>query len=332
MSTSKPFQALRRVNPRTKPGFSGSVEATHETVRAQIAITAADLAPTRAAAHSRPRRVLVGGSVVGASLAAAAVVAFLLIGSPSGGPGVQDAGAAVRQAATLTAASAEQSGTAVVRLSHNSEPLAGTTIRWSDGDVSIFKDGPGRAGKVGSAFLVVDGVLYGLDAEDGGWVVLGRPENIDPNTGTTPGEHLAAVRQDIGGATLRRIIGGMTDLTTRRLADGSTVYRGTLAAGLIARETGFKEGRSIRVLPFGYVAQDEAADPSAPLDVAITVGPDGIVREDVVQWGTGGSVWTYAVTYSKLGKTAALPAPANARPLKDSLPRSDSSNAPTPNK
>ena len=40
----------------------------------------------------------------------------------------------------------------------------------------------------------------------------------------------------------------MTGLTTRQLGDGSTVYSGTVAAGLIARETGFKEGESIRVL------------------------------------------------------------------------------------
>ena len=47
------------------------------------------------------------------------------------------------------------------------------------------------------------------------------------------------------------------------------------AAGLIARESGFKEGGPIRVFPFGYVAHDEAADPAAPLDTAITVGGMG---------------------------------------------------------
>jgi AcrR family transcriptional regulator len=29
--------------------------------------------------------------------------------------------------------------------------------------------------------------MYGVDAEDGGWVILGRPESIDPDSGTTPG-------------------------------------------------------------------------------------------------------------------------------------------------
>jgi hypothetical protein len=104
----------------------------------------------------------------------------------------------------------------------------------------------------------------------------------------------------------------MTGLTTRRLQDGSTVYSGAVAAGLIAMETGFKEGRSIRVLPFGYVAHDEAANPASPLDTAVTVGPEGVVREIAITWGT----WSYTVTYSALGSTPALLAPANARSLR----------------
>lgn len=152
-----------------------------------------------------------------------------------------------------------------------------------------------------------------------GWVVLGNPENIDPGSGTTPEEYLATVREDTGGATLRRITDAMTGLTTRQLGDGSTVYRGAVAAGLIARESGFKEGRSIRVLPFGFVAHDEAADPAAPLAVALTVGADGIVRELAVTWGRSASPWSYSVTYSGLGATQALVAPTNARPLRDTV-------------
>jgi hypothetical protein len=168
----------------------------------------------------------------------------------------------------------------------------------------------------GLELRVVDGTLYGPDA-DGGWVVLGNPENIDPDSGTTPDEYLAAVREDIGGVTLRRITDGMTGLKTRQLDDGSTVYSGIVAAGLIARETGFKEGQAIRVLPFGYVAHDEAADPAAPLDAAVTVGADGIVHEITVAWGTSASAWTYTVTYRSLGATPAPVAPKNARPLRD---------------
>jgi hypothetical protein len=80
-----------------------------------------------------------------------------------------------------------------------------------------------------------------------------------------------------------------------------SVYRGTVPAGQIARQTGLKEGQTIRVLPFGYVAHDEAADPASPLDTAVTVGGDGIFRTITVSWGT----WVYTVTYSNLGSTPA---------------------------
>jgi hypothetical protein len=111
----------------------------------------------------------------------------------------------------------------------------------------------------------------------------------------------------------------MTGPTTRQLDDGSTVYSGTVAAGLIARETGFKEGESLRVLPFGYVAHDEADDPAAPLRTAVTVGADGVVREIAVTWGSGASRWSFRVTYSGLGTTPAPTAPANAEPLRRAL-------------
>jgi hypothetical protein len=117
------------------------------------------------------------------------------------------------------------------------------------------------------------------------------------------------VQEDVGGATLRRITNGVTGPTTRQLDDGSTVYSGTVAAGLIARETGFKEGASIRVLPFGYVAHDEAADPAATLRTAVTVGADGVVREIAVTRGVGASGWSFRVTYSGLGTTPAPTAP-----------------------
>jgi hypothetical protein len=241
----------------------------------------------------------------------------LALGSPGVGPGVANAATAVRNAAAVTAAAAERSGTAVVRITRNGEVWAGTTVRWHDRDVAVSRDAPQRRGKAGSELLVVDGVTYGLEPVHGGWVVLGGPKGIDLGSGTTPDEYLAAVREDVGGATVHRLVDGMTGLTGRQLADGATVYRGSVAAGLVARETGFKEGQAIRVLPFGYVAHDEAADPAAAMDAAVTVGADGIVREISVSWGGGASAWTYTVACRHLGTTPAPVAPENARPLRE---------------
>jgi len=309
MNRSESFFALRRANPRAKEGFAQSVGAAVEAALERI--HTADVEVPRTA----QRRRLVRVSVAGAAVAAAAVVAtFLTVGSPGGGTGVENATAAVRNAAIVTAAAAERSGTAVVRITHNGEVWAGMTIRWHGADLAVSSDAPRRHGKAGSKLLVVDGILYSTDPLDGGAVVLGTPASIDPGSGTTPDEYLAAVREDVGGVTLRRFTDGMTGLTTRRF-HGATVYSGAVAAGLIARETGFKEGRSIRVLPFGYVAHGEAADPAAPLDVAVTVGADDVVRDIALTWGTSASAWTYTVTYSGLGATSPPVAPANPRPL-----------------
>jgi hypothetical protein len=313
MNTSESFDALRRANPRWKAGFAQAADAAAEAVHNRLVPSLADARPRM----PRVRRRFVGVSLAGLSLAAAAVVAaFLTLGSPGSGP--EDATAALRKATTLTAASAERSGTAVVRMTHGGELWAGTTIRWSGEDLAVRADSPDRHGKVGSTTLVVDGMMYGVDPELGRWMELGPPSSIDPDSGTTPAETLAAVREDVGGPTLRRIAGAMASTATQRFEDGGAVYSGRVAAGLIAREEGFKEGQAIRVLPFGYVAHGEAANPSAPLDVAVTLGPEGVVQKLAVTWGSGQSAWSYTVTYSKLGATPAPTAPKNAVSLLDS--------------
>jgi hypothetical protein len=300
------FQALRRANPRGQAVFPQSVEACSDAVSARVASAPNATAPKQS-------RRLVGVSLAGASAAAVAVaVAALTVGSLGGSPGVEDAAAAVKKAATVTAASAERSGTAAVRITHDGEFWAGKTIRWHGGDLAVTRDAPQHPLRPsGLELLVVDGIMYGVDPGEGGWIRLGSPDSIDPGSGTTPDDYLAAVREDVGGMTLRRIGNGLTGLDARRLDDGSTVYSGTVAAGAIARETGFKEGRTIRVLPFGYVAHGAAADAAAPLDAAVTVGGDGLVREITLTWGT----WRYTVMYDDLGATPAPVAPANARDL-----------------
>ena len=301
MNTSQSFDALRRANPRVSADFEASVDAAAAAVRATVA---ADVHPIR----SRRRLVRVSA---GASLAVAGVVAaFVALGSLGSGPAVESASAAFTRAATLTAASAERSGTAVVAMTHDGDEWAGSTIRWNGDDISIARTHPSRDGRLGDEMRVVDGIVYGPDGQ-GGWLALGSPRNIDPDSGTTPDETFAAVREDVGGTTLRRLTGGMSGLTRVVRDDGSSVYRGLVPAGLVARETGFKGGEAIRVLPFGYVAHDDAADPASPLEVVVTVGPEGVVREIAVTWGT----WTYTVTYSGLGTTAAPVAPKNARSL-----------------
>jgi hypothetical protein len=308
MNTTQSLQSLRRANPRGDAGFTASVEAARETVA--DAIVAASVADRGALPRSRRLLRLSTAGIAVAVLLAGVVT----IGDLGGGPGVESATAAFKRSATLTAAAAERSGTADIRITHNGDEWAGSFVRWNGNDISIARAVPSPFRKVGDEMRVVDGILYGLD-HTGGWLAMGSPRNVDPDSGTTPDEYLAAVREDVGGVTLQRFTTNMGGLTRTSRDDGSAVYRGTVAAGLIARETGFKEGHAIRVFPFGYVAHDEAANPRAALDTAVVVNTEGIVSEITVTWGHASSFWKYTIAYSNLGETAALVAPADARPL-----------------
>lgn len=313
MNSSQSFAALRRANPRRQPSFDEAVDAAAAEVR--LRLEAAVTADRPQGRRPRPRRRVLGVSTAGIALAAAAALAvFFTLGSSGVTPGVQNAAAAIKNAASLTASSADQSGSATVRMTHDGQLWTQKSVHWNGDDIEISDQSPGGASS-GLPLLVVNGLMYSHDPCCTGWVEIGPVSSIDPGTGTTPTEILAAVREDMGGATLRRLTDAMTTggLATTKQSDGSTIYSGKVAAGQIAIEAGFKEGQAIRVFPFGYVAHDAAADPASLVDTALTVGPDDIIRQIVVNWGT----WTYTVTYSDLGSAPALVAPANAKSLRE---------------
>jgi hypothetical protein len=219
------MRALRRANPRRGVEFEQAIEIVADKVRTRVVASAAEPVARRL------RRSLRVPAIAALGAAAAVAATALTVGWPGGSRGVESATAAVQKAATVTAASAERSGTAVVRMTHDGEPWAGSTVRWHEGDLSVARDVPAGDRR---PLLLVDGMLYGADV-DGAWIELGSPDRIDPGSGTTPDEYLAATREDVGGATLRRTTRAMSGLTTAQLPDGSTVYRGAVAAGLIAR-------------------------------------------------------------------------------------------------
>jgi hypothetical protein len=290
MNQTQSLEALQRANPRQRTGF---------------AEWAAQLRSPVEPARSRRRRWPAIGIPAAATLVAA-VVTLVAVGSPVGPLAVPPA-EAMQQAVNASAQAAENSGTVEVEITQDGELWAAKTVRWNGSDLSVTD---GRKG----GLLVVDGVMYGPDPEvAGGWIELGPPESVDPDSGTTPGEFLMMVDEDTSGATFQRITAEMRDLATSQTGDGSTVYLGQVPAGALARETGMKEGEMLRVLPYGYVAHDAAADPVSLIDVSITVGVDGTIGEILATWG-GGSSWSYRLSFSDLGTTAPLQKPAIVEP------------------
>jgi hypothetical protein len=299
MNQTQSLEALQRANPRHRPDFVG---------------WAAELRPVAAPTGSRRRRWPAIG-IPAAGIVVVVVVTLVAVGSPVGPLAVPPA-EAMQQAINASAQAAEDSGTVEVQITQDGELWAEKTVRWNGSDLSVTG---GRKG----GLLVVDGVMYGPDPEAvGGWIELGPPESVDPDSGTTPDEFLMMVDEDASGATFQRITAEMTDLATSQTEDGSTVYLGQVPAGALARETGVKEGEILRVLPYGYVAHDDASNPANLIDVAITVGADGTIGEILATWG-GESTWSYRLTFSDLGSTDPVERPSSFTPCsRCSLPES----------
>jgi hypothetical protein len=251
----------------------------------------------------------------------AVVVTLVAVGSPVGPLAVPPA-EAMQHAAQVTAQAAANSGTVELEITQDGALWVARTLRWNGSDLSVANADPSRDSR--KDMLVVDGLMYAPSLEvAGGWIEMGPPESVDPDSGTTPDEYLAAIAEDVGGETIQRITAEMSGLTMSQGADGSTVYQGKVPAGSLARETGVKDGETLRVLPFGYVAHDDAADPSKLIDISISVGAAGTIDEIHATW-SGGSSWSYRLRYSDLGTTAAIEKPANVEEcLRCSLRRSD---------
>src|SRR5262249_15842194 len=131
----------------------------------------------------RPRHRRLLGVAAGASLAAAAAIATFVSIGPSGvTPRVENAAAAIKKAATGSAASAERSGTATVQMTHEGQLWADKTVRWNGDDLEITDQSPGRASS-GLPLLVVNGMMYGHDPQHEGWVRVGPVSSIDPGSG-----------------------------------------------------------------------------------------------------------------------------------------------------
>jgi hypothetical protein len=326
MNGNDGLEALRRANPRATAGYAEAVGAARRA-RSDLLVDAGSAPEPVPRRTLKPRAVprlrWLGFSAASVGVIAAAAVAALALGTAGsntggtpGGVAVRDPAAALRKAAVLTSAASDQSGKAAVRVAKDGQPWAGKTVNWNGDDIAVVDDAPPRPGTPGREFRVVDRIFYGPNPEGDGWLAMGSPENIDPDSGTTPLEILAAVREDTAGDTFDRITGGMTDLQTQTGEDGAVTYSGKVAAGLVAMEEAYKEGENLRVLPYGYVAHDAAANPASQLDVSLTVGSDGLIRTIAAIWG-GGSAWTYTVTFSDLGTAPPIEPPPNAQSLED---------------
>jgi hypothetical protein len=298
MPSTESLRTLRRVNPRSQPGFNESIEK-YDELRTQIASTA--YAAPRASSPIVRKRRLIGVSVVGALLSVAAGLAVVML---TGGA-TESAYAAANKAVTATAASAIDSGTIVTQLSRGGDTVSTETTHWNGSDISMKT----VLGNTASELRLVDRDSYGLRS-DGRWT------HFDAESTRLPAflkEMLASARVDVAGTTVHNIIDATGGLEQTENADGSTAYSGTanadasIGSAIVAIDP--TDGSVLGLVTRAIRTIANAKGRSTVVSVQLTVGSDGLIRSLRVSFESGGESWLQTSDYSQLGSTPPIEAP-----------------------
>jgi hypothetical protein len=315
MPTDTSLHALQDASPRNQPAFDEWLERL-DTLRTQI--TATPVPARRRLPHlDRRHRVIGLSAAAAAALAAAAVVVGLTLGAAS----PRSAYAAAKKALAATAAAS--SGTITGTVSHDGSSGTLDTTRWNGdsiavtrGDVSAF--GPGQA------LTLINGGAY-VEQADGTWLHYASASGVGPKLG--PMVELA--QNNVAGNTADQILSLATGLAQSSQLDGTTVYTGTIPNLNADRGGAATDDTILRIIEDLRTGNDAIGPHKwfAPagfhngLQLQMTVGPDGFVRQIVLtfqQQDTGSpasdGTYTWTVTYTQLGATPPITAPATSTP------------------
>lgn len=310
MPTDTPLQALREANPRQQPGFAAEVERYH-SLRQQIASSPIPLA--RPAARRRDHRRVIGTSAAAAAaLAAAALVVALTLSAA----GPSSAYAAAKKA--LAATTAATSGTMTTMVTHNGqEAYTLATTEWNGSDIALIGGTRGDLGSI-QQLLLVGGSVY--VQQDGSWVRYATPSDVDPMLSSM----LQLARNNVAGNTSEEILRLATGLEQTTQPDGSTIYTGTIPNSTATRVGAPTDDTIMQIINSLRIGPTTPGTPGGfhnGLQLRMTVGSDGFVRQVSLTYQqqntrstSGDGTYTESVTYSRLGSTAPITAPASPTP------------------
>ena len=291
MSAKESLKALRRVSPRSRPGFDESIEE-YEELRTQIASTAYPAPRSSTARQLVQKRRLIGFSVAGALLSTAAVLAAVAVFT---GSSAQSAYAAANAAVAATSANAVDSGTIVTRFSQDGSAAMTQTTRWNGSDIALAS----RPGPASELRLIGENIYEQPPSSDGRWTHYAG----DAFGSGLMKVELASAQADVAGTTTRNILDVTDNLERVDNADGSTTYKGTAKANsVIGRFDVTGAPRAVRTLAKSFDRSTEAS-------VELTVSSDGQISRLSVGSRSLGITCTETSDYSRLGSTAAITAP-----------------------
>jgi hypothetical protein len=305
MRTDTSLHALRDASPRNQPGFDDWIDS-FDSLRTQIPATPVPARRPLPKPKSRHRRAVGLGVTVAAAVAVIGVVVSLALTAASP-PG---ADAAARRALAATAAA--PSGTMTTTVLHAGVTQTVDAARWNGNDIA-FSPGDGPIPQL----LLIGGGMY-VQTSDGTWLHYANASNVEPK----PLGGLEQLAQDnIASTTPQQILALATGVQQTAQPDGTTVYTGTIPSSNLdpalvpgndaitsmilgaQKRTGMMFGGAGGNAPGTSVQND--------LQFEMSVGGDGLVRQVSVTFQQNGT-YTWSVTYSQLGSTPPITAPASS--------------------
>jgi hypothetical protein len=308
MPTDASLRALRAANPRSQPGFDEWIERC-QALPAQI--TGASPASPRA-----PRQLAQRRCVIGISAAAAAVIvaaAAVLVGLAVTGASPGNAYASAKKALAATAAAG--SGTITGSVRHNGSSYSLDTTRWNGDSIAVTRGDRSEFGP-GQALTLIDGSAY-VEQADGTWLHYASESGVGPKVGAM----VELAHDNVAGNTADQILSLATDLAQSSQPDGTTIYTGTIPNLDTDPGESPTDDTILRIISNLRTGNNAPAGFHDGLRLQMTVGPDGLVRQisltyqqqDTGSPETDGS-YTWTVTYSRLGATPPIAAPAASTP------------------
>jgi hypothetical protein len=262
--------------------------------------------PRSRATQRRSFRIAVPTFAALAAATAAVVVGLTLSAAPP-------SSASAEASRALAATAAAPSGTMTTTVLHAGVTQTVDAASWNGSDIA-FSPGEGSIKQL----LLIGGGMY-VQTPDGTWLHYADASDVGPK----PLGGMAQLAQDnIAGTGPQQILALATGVQKTPQADGTTVYTGTIPSGSLDPAnlpgndavTSMVLGAQKRTASMFGVGPEQGDAPGSlqgDLQFQMSVGADGLVSQVNVSFQQGGT-YTWSVTYSQLGTTPPITAPAGS--------------------
>jgi len=309
MNRQPSLRALRDARPRSRPGFETSIRR-YDALRAQI--TATPPPPRRTPPRRSRRSRLIGLSAAAAAALSAAGVIVALTASATSPP---SAFAAARQALAATAGAV--SGTMTMTATGPGTTWTIETTRWSGNAIAI-SSGPRHLLGLNRQLLLIGGRAY-LQTEDGTWLRYAHDSDVSPQL--VPAVQLA--HDNVRGSAPKQILELATGLRKTVRPGGVNEYTGTIRNSNAYPVNNPTDDAIMRMID--NLRSGNPAGAPGGLELSMIAGHGKVRRitltferyDPATSADLGTTTWT--VTYSRIGSTPSITAPAASTPGKPGI-------------